>query len=308
MKLSLIVATKGRVEELCRLFDSLTRQEHEDFEVILVDQNLDGRLNTLVDGYLKRLQINHLLQEKPGLSRARNVGRKYINGDIVCFPDDDSVYPPNVLHQVNETLTLHQESDGIVVSIRAIDDDDYAFDTCGGTGKSAEIDHQLAYNVGVSHSMFFRREIADVLDFDEQMGAGAGTSWGSGEDTDYLFRVLAHGYRICYEADFFVRHPRPLADPSLSRRLRRGLSYGLGNGYFLAKHQQPLSLFKPQPVGHPFLRLALTAFRQRAFSLGAYYLTKGVGTYIGHRTGRRRFTNAGYARLKERNSEARDNT
>lgn len=306
MKFSLIVATKNRVDELRSLFESLSNQEHQDFEVILVDQNLDGRLNTIVDAYKGQLQIDHIIQKKPGLSRARNVGRRRINGDVVCFPDDDSVYPPEILAQVKRHLKRNQQLDGVVASIRAIDDDGYAFATCGGTGKSATIDHQLAYNVGVSHSMFFRAPVVRNLDFDELMGVGAGTPWGSGEDTDYLFRVLDHGYRVDYEAELFVRHPRPLEDPSLRRRLKRGFSYGRGNGFFLAKHRQPIGLFTPQPIGHPFLRLAISSFLRLSPSLGAYYLTKGIGTYLGYRSGYQRYSRGDYASLNEPGGEVRD--
>lgn len=287
MKFSLIVATKDRVSELWKLFDSLANQQHKIFEVILVDQNLDDRLTEVVEVYKERFDLLHVREEISGLSRSRNIGRQYITGDIVAFPDDDSVYPENILCDIAQGLTSTPSWDGIVTSIRALDDDGYAFDTCGGTGTSADIDHQLAYNVGVSHSMFFRASIVHKLGFDEKMGVGSGTSWGAGEDTDFLFRVLDNGFQMRYESDLFVRHPRPLSDPSLRRRLKRGMSYGMGNGYFLAKHRQPLGLVTPQTIGHPFLRLAASAFWKRSPSLGAYYFTKGIGTYLGYRAGMR---------------------
>ena len=44
MKLSLILATYGRAAEIERLFDSLAQQSCRDFEVLVVDQNQDERL------------------------------------------------------------------------------------------------------------------------------------------------------------------------------------------------------------------------------------------------------------------------
>jgi len=46
--ISLIVSTMGRVAEIGELFDSLLADASAPFEVILVDQNPDARLDALV--------------------------------------------------------------------------------------------------------------------------------------------------------------------------------------------------------------------------------------------------------------------
>ena len=45
--ISLVVTTLGRATTLARLFESLLAQEHKNFEVIVVDQNDDKRLDPL---------------------------------------------------------------------------------------------------------------------------------------------------------------------------------------------------------------------------------------------------------------------
>jgi GT2 family glycosyltransferase len=47
VEISLVVATLGRTVQLDRLFESLARQDFTDFEVIVVDQNPDDRLEYL---------------------------------------------------------------------------------------------------------------------------------------------------------------------------------------------------------------------------------------------------------------------
>ena len=68
MLFSLIVATRGRTEELSRLFDSLLRLDIQDFEVILSDQNEDDRLDPVI---VKSGLENRLIHIKStgGLSR-----------------------------------------------------------------------------------------------------------------------------------------------------------------------------------------------------------------------------------------------
>jgi glycosyltransferase involved in cell wall biosynthesis len=92
MKFSLVLATVGRTQEVARFLDSLARQTYRDFELIVVDQNPDDRLVELLRPFELRFPIIHLRCER-GVSRARNLGPKYVSGDIVGFPDDDCWYP-----------------------------------------------------------------------------------------------------------------------------------------------------------------------------------------------------------------------
>jgi glycosyltransferase involved in cell wall biosynthesis len=88
MKVSLILATVNRVNELEIFLKSLSNQTYQKFELILVDQNMDARLNEIVNKYRSTCKIKHIQAER-GLSKARNVGFHHITGDIVAFPDDD---------------------------------------------------------------------------------------------------------------------------------------------------------------------------------------------------------------------------
>ena len=66
MKFSLIVATKNRVNEVDRLLHSLVAQSHRDFEVILVDQNIDDRLSDVVNCYSPLFPLTHIPRSQPG--------------------------------------------------------------------------------------------------------------------------------------------------------------------------------------------------------------------------------------------------
>ncbi|MEH2310938.1 MAG: glycosyltransferase [Nostoc sp.] len=283
MRFSLIVPTINRVNELERLFQSLATQDHNDFEVIVVDQNLDNRLEKLVTSYSQEFSILHLKQTKRGLSRARNLGKLHLKGDIIAFPDDDSVYPPTVLSQVADFLENEAAWDGVIARIFDLNDDKNAFEFCGGDDKSGCVDYWKGYTVGISHAMFFRASVVKSLDFDEAMGVGSGTPWGAGEDVDYLFQCLDAGYRFYYDSKLKVRHPTPLNKNNFRQQIQREYSYGLGNGYLLGKHKLPEPLIHSatnSSYQHTILEVTKGNLKR-----AAYFFAYGLGTSIGYSQG-----------------------
>jgi glycosyltransferase involved in cell wall biosynthesis len=101
--LSLIVSTKGRSNELHRLFQSLNVQTFRDFEVILVEQNENRMLDDVLNQRWTFPTVYHHTPTQRGTSRGRNQGLYLSNADFVLFPDDDCWYPPAFLENgINE--------------------------------------------------------------------------------------------------------------------------------------------------------------------------------------------------------------
>ncbi len=104
-RFSLIVATIARTDELRRLLVSLTQQEFSDYEVILVDQNEDDRIQNVIVEFTDRLTLIRISSPK-GASRARNSGLPKASGEIIAFPDDDCWYSPGC----SKTLMVGSET------------------------------------------------------------------------------------------------------------------------------------------------------------------------------------------------------
>jgi len=214
MTFDLVVATVDRVEELDRLLTSLDGQTHRDFRVLLADQNDDDRL-TAVTAAHPSLRVERLPAPR-GLSRARNAALPKVLADVVAFPDDDCVYPPDLLLRVTQRLA----------------------DLDGVTGRepwwpsgAAVLTRDNLWNRAISFTIFLRREVVErVGRFDEALGLPS----GSGEETDYLIRALDAGARIEYDPTLVVEHPRKPADLSAV-----GARDGASLGYILRKHRYP---------------------------------------------------------------------
>jgi len=253
MRFSLIVATVGRTPELERLFQSLERQTFRDFEVVVVDQNSDDRLLTIIDAFAHGFTIRRLTCA-PGLSHARNLGLHEAQGDIVAFPDDDCWYPDGVLAFVDEMLKDHPEWDGVLGD--AVDDlGKLILPWPDHTGR---LTAAMCWRRAVTFAYFLRRDVlGQIGGFDESMGPGSGTPWASGEDNDLVLRTLEAGCYVQYDPAIRVHHPRLFLSFDEMGREKR-YKYALGDGHLLRKHPMPLwwkILFFAVPVCRAILAL-----------------------------------------------------
>jgi len=235
MRFSLVLATVARTKEVKRFLEHLDRQTYRDFELIVVDQNPDDRLVPILEAYKNRFPIMHLRSER-GLSRARNVGLRHISGDIVAFPDDDCWYPPDLLKRVVRFFQKHPGID--VLTGRSVDENGEPSN--GRWDNRAGLINQFnIWRRAVSYSIFLKKEVVKkVGDFDESLGVGAGTPWGSAEEIDYLLRALKWGYHLYYDPNVVIYHPQPVQCYDATA-IARARFYGAGMGRVLRKHKYP---------------------------------------------------------------------
>jgi len=237
---SLVVGTVGRTEEVSRLLDSLARQTCQRFEVIIVDQNPDGRLEDILHRYAHALQIAHVRTECRGLSRARNIGIQSCVGDVLGFPDDDCWYSPSAVDYVISAFRRNPSWDGLSGQVR---DAQGQASAARQAKRSQLVDRRNAWHTGSSVSLFVRREVALRLKgFEEQLGVGAGTPWGAGEETDFILRGLDRGFLFYYDSMLTVFHPQSVTQYG---RLSwgRARQYGAGIGRVMRRHRYPARLF-----------------------------------------------------------------
>ena len=248
----LVVSTVGRAAELRRLLDSLEAQTYRRFRLLVVDQNDDDRVERVLAG-VASMEIVHLRSVR-GLSRARNVAFERLEADVVAFPDDDCVYPPDLLERVARRLAASPGLDGLTGR---------AADAAGVSSLSWERDPRLlavdsTWNRAISFAIFLRREtVLRVGRFDEELGLGAPGPWSSGEEIDFVIRAILAGAQIAYDPELVVVHElRSFSAPEL-RAI--GARDGASVGYILGKHRFPartLARMLARPIGGVAVSLA----------------------------------------------------
>lgn len=274
-QVDLVVATVGRSEELERLFESLVAQSYPRLRVVLVDQNLDDRLASVVARFESALSIVRV-GSPPGLSRARNRALPLLTGEIVAFPDDDCWYPPRLLCDAVTALEAHPDWDGLSVQARGADSRPSSMRWDTGAGP---IDRFNVWRRAISFSFFLRRSAVEVIGgFAEDLGVGAGTLWGSGEETDYLLRGLEAGLTLYYEPSLFVHHESPRLSGTKAER-RAAVVRGLGQSEVLRRHRYP-SWFGVIRVLQLLAGSAVLLARGR-ISAARYYFAMARGRFHG---------------------------
>ena len=231
MKFSLVISTKGRTHELARLFQSLKDQTLRDFEVIVSDQNDDDRIVSVIMESGLQGNLIHL-KSSGGLSKGRNQGMAKASGEILCFPDDDCTYPPNLLEKVDHFFQTHSQYG--YLSGRSFADD--GGDSVSRHAKSAsQIAKITIHTQCIEFALFIRRDKLGTLRFDEQMGVGALSPWHSDEGPDLLLRLEQTGVHGYYDPQFGAWHARPVICYD-AKAIDRTYRYACGNGYFYRKH------------------------------------------------------------------------
>jgi glycosyltransferase involved in cell wall biosynthesis len=274
----LIVSTVDRSEELEALLRSLAGQTHREFRVLVVDQNADDRLDPILAAH-PELGVIHLRSPR-GLNRARNVGLAAATAPLVAFPDDDCVYPPDLLERVARAFGEAPALGGLTGR------------TAEPSGETSEkwpdrtrrLDLRNVWHGGNSASLFLRRDLVERLGrFDERLGFGGSGSWELGDETDLLVRALLAGAEIVQDPGVVVWHEVRRLDRSGARLFAR--RSGAGVGFILGKNRVPAAI-----LARRFLRPAggvlvgLLRFRPEEARLA---LTTLVWRARGYRAGRR---------------------
>ena len=241
MLYSLLLATVDRQRDVDRFLCSLASQTCRDFEVIVIDQNPNHDLDRILERYQSLFPIRQVRSAR-GHSRALNAGLIYAAGEIVAFPDDDCWYDPDLLARVASLFKAHPQWSG--VTGREIVEPEFV---SGGRWDSQPgmLTARNVWRRGISFTIFLRRGAAASCQFDENLGVGAGTPWGSGEETDYLLSLVEKGHDIYYDPSIAVWH-QGRSGPYTSSSHEKARRYGMGMGRVLRKHRYAF----PQVVRH----------------------------------------------------------
>ncbi len=201
---SLIVPVYNRPDEVEELLDSLTKQTHTDFEVVIVEDGSTNGAHEVVKRYQEQLTISYFYKENEGPGPTRNYGADKAHGDYFIFFDSDCIVPSQYLSEVHKTLSVKKLDafggpDAAHPSFtpvqKAINYSMTSFFTTGGIrgGKEQmEKFHPRSFNMGIS------RQVYEITQGFSKMRFG--------EDIDLSLRIMEAGFSTGLVREAFVHH------------------------------------------------------------------------------------------------------
>lgn len=224
LPLSVAICTRNRTEKLAHALNSLKRQSHSPYEILVIDNAPDDeQTKELV--LKKHPKARYIHEPILGLNFARNRALREATQDIIAYLDDDAVASENWSYTLWKVFDENQKvgiCTGNTFPKFQETEAEKLFEKNGGFGRG-EIKIRLpqdatkalrglrvplitwAVSVGNGTNFALRRSFALKLgDFDEAFELGEALHGGG--DLDMFWRMLDQGYELIYEPDARVQH------------------------------------------------------------------------------------------------------
>lgn len=227
MRLSVVIPTLGRRDELAALFASLRKLPQEPLEVVVVDQNAAGFLDeTIRTAGLANLK--HHRVDFRGTCRAKNFALRHVTGDVVHFCDDDATVHARAYDVVKTAFDADPALD--MATFKVVDPETGRPCMVRFAEGNAAVDEENFNTITIEAAQYWRVKALETLGgFDESLGVGA--YFGAEESMDLLIRALRRDMRMRYVNEILLYHPNKTSAP-----LNRYYEYARGTGRILYLH------------------------------------------------------------------------
>lgn len=257
---SVIVPTYNRSNDIINALSHLIEQtiSKNNYEIIIVDDGSTDDTKEKVTEFVGQYpdyNIKYFYQKNAGPAKARNLGIKESNGEIVFFTDDDCAVPPDWMKTLLLGLKKHPKAAG-----------------AGGWYLPPESDMEKTAGFWQRRSAhYFTHEVLtnpfrqyEILSNDpfrcfgfsafntanicykksvlEKVGGfKEDFYWPGGEDNELAFRILITGHSLLY-IPFYITHHHTLGFIGF---IKHCFHYGANNYFFIAMHRRVFEELEP---------------------------------------------------------------
>ncbi len=206
-----VIATRDRGKAIDAAAQSILANRHPALRLVVVDQSRDDASESALLGLRSDPRLTYLRSDTIGLSRARNIGLRLAETELVAFTDDDCEVSHDWLQKLQSVFEQHPEVAVVFCSVRPGPHDQTVGFIPSYECRGTRVIHTIAEKPrarGIGAGMAVRRQPVLVLGgFDEQLGAGA--RFPAGEDGDIAVRsLIGRGMRQAIARRLLVIRPR----------------------------------------------------------------------------------------------------
>jgi GT2 family glycosyltransferase len=237
-KISLIVCTHNRSQQLTRTLESISKAAHgldDRIELVVVDNGSTDGTSAVLKAHAKSAcySVKLLSEPRRGKGFALNKGLSATSGDIIAFTDDDCCLRPDYFREAVRVF-----SQDTVPTFRGGcalpgDSDDLRFSLITSDEERilAKRDHPCEWLIGCN--MIMPRSIFEKVGwFDTRFGPG--TAFRAADDTDYIYRVMMQDFQVEYNPAIVIYHFHGRKNVDEIKTL--SYRYFIANGAFYCKH------------------------------------------------------------------------
>lgn len=282
-RISVVICTRDRADELRRCLASFGSQSVIPDEIVVVDNASVGTATREVVEAAPG--VIYVREDRPGLDIARNSGALASTGDFVLYTDDDTELHPQWVERCvlafDDAAVMAMT--GLVLPASLKTEAQWLFEDQWSFGRGFErIDYGPAFYkatrdhgcpawiIGAGANMAFRRSLFDAIGlFDERLDVGRA---GCSGDSEYWYRILAAGFTCRYEPTAVVLHHHRLQMDGLASQI---FHYMRGHVAALMVQWE-----RTRDIGN---------LRRAFLSMPFYYARLTVGRVVRGRTNRNRF-------------------
>lgn len=247
---SVVIGTRNRTEHLVACIDAVLNQDYDgDVEVIVVDNAPSGPETEAAvgDRFGADDRVRYVLERRPGLSRARNLGLAQARHQLVAFLSDDIRVDPLWLRALARGFARRADVAvvaGLTPPLYLDTEEQQLFERSMGwgwrNGFQPEVIDDTAggnlwpyrFGVATGANLAFRTvDLEAIGGFDEALGPG--TIARGGEDLDAVCRIALAGGAVAFEPAVLGWHADRYDDRTFSGHM---YTYGLGLLAFLTAH------------------------------------------------------------------------
>lgn len=253
--LSVIICTRDRAPQLERCLQEFKEAQtfRKSWELIVVDNNSSDDTKAVVRKFAAStpFHVRYLFEGRQGLSHARNRGIAEASNSIIAFTDDDCLVDRQWAGTIVREFSTDPSLAVLGGRVEPGDPNGQSVGTRTFSDRKQISSFQELFGRMIGCNMAFSRKVFEVIGgFDPLLGKG--TSLGSAEDLDLLYRALKEQLTIVYVPEAVVFHAHGRASTSSIQQVND--EYAKGRGGFYWKH-----------VVRGDLRIAQRAVREIAY-------------------------------------------
>jgi glycosyltransferase involved in cell wall biosynthesis len=267
-RVTVVICTCQRPQTLARCLAAVARLHYPSVAVVVVDNAPAGGE---VAAIARRFGAEYRAAPVRGVSRARNIGARAAEGEIVAYVDDDMVPHPDWLQRIvrefQDPRVMAAAGPVLPLDLAGLDRGALASAIGERPWGSArfQVDRGSRHwferanfgGIGDGNMAFRRAVFAAWPGFEERIGRGVAVS--GGEEHYAFFTLIDRGHRVAYTPDAMVFHPDTRMTPQLKlRRISEASAYGF---FVAARHPRHAA-----KVARFFVEAALR--RKRAWRSG----------------------------------------